>query len=338
MRSQEKFNAFLSYNVEIQPTIQSLHQQLEDNDLIIHYKAKDKNNLNWKYFMKMKEAIDSSTVFIGCITVDYLTNGNCLNEIDYARETKKPKIIILFENISKNHLDLVKSFTGDDVFILKMYEDAEKSYLMGTGEQFQKLLKELQELINKLEKKQSTESTEEDKMQTLYDLFVTCDDEQIGKVATFLSQMKNFQDLRIFHDAANSESKKRKPNYDAIKKSETVLAIVSKNFPKSNTCIEELSFAYRNFIPTNILVDDAALSEKNEELNEIIEETPEKNVHKDVNMLDSADGDNVLIKSIVDELKIKKGEMLPPQPPKPEEPKIEVKIELPKYKHSYKSC
>lgn len=306
----------------MQPTIQSLHQQLECSDFKVNFNPIDKNEPNWKYFMKRKDAVDSSTIFISCVTSSYLANENCLNEIEYAKDTNKPKMVLLFENISNDEMSKLKGIVEEEIEPVRIYEDKDKGYLCGCGEQFQQLASKMKELVNKHEQiDNETEMAE--KIQIVYDLFVTCDDEELNRVTDFLEKLKNTKDMKIFHDpAVANDSKKRKPHYDEIKKSETVLAIVSKNFSQSDACVEELSYAYRNKIPTNILIDEAvADAAKSEELNEIIIEIPEDQKHKDMSVLSKNAENNPLMNSLVDELKrLREPPKVIEEPPKVEEP------------------
>ena len=202
-KTKEKFHVFLSYSLDIQPNIQTLSQQLEENDLIVHFLSKDQVNDTWKYFMIVKSAIDCSTIFVSCVTKSYLKNKNCFNEIDYAHEIKKPQMVILFEELTKDESFLLNSKCQPPIEQIKVYEDSEKLFLTGHGILFEEILFKIQNLVRKSEppvqkvkmEEQEAEETANSTLKKIYDLFVTCDDDQYDHVSQFLSKLKPLKKL-----------------------------------------------------------------------------------------------------------------------------------------------
>jgi hypothetical protein len=198
-KTKEKFHVFLSFSLDIQPNIQILSQQLEERDLIVHFMSKDKLTDNWRYFMDIKSGIDCSTIFVSCVTRSYLKNKNCMNEIDYAHEIKKPQIVLFFEELSKDESILLNSKCQPLIEQIKIYEDAEKLFLTGHGACFEQIIFKVHNLVRKFEPPVNTEQELEEKatstLQKLYDLFVTCDEDQYDHVSQFLSKLKPIKHL-----------------------------------------------------------------------------------------------------------------------------------------------
>ena len=318
-KTKEKYHVFFSFHVEIQPTIQVLAQQLEENDMITHFLSKEKINDNWKYFMKIKSAIECSSVFVSCITKSYLTNTNCMNEIDYAHETKKPQLIFFFEELTSSEIFSVVSKCGPQTEQLKVYEDIEKIYLTGHGTVFDQILFKVQNLVRKAEQT----DTHHPAAQKIYDLFVTCDDQKQGQVSQFLAKLQPLKNLKIFHDTTLPDAEtKRQPNYEAIENSEAVLAIVTQRFQESEACVAELSYAHRNLKPTSILMEDTVDLKNEGEFQDILQDTEVAKIENDLSLLEQDIQGNPLVEKIEIDLKL--------IPEKSEEPKKEEIIQLKK--------
>jgi hypothetical protein len=75
---------------------------------------------------------------------------------------------------------------------------------------------------------------------------------------------------KIFHAAKRKDEKHRTANYDALIKSEAVLAVVTSKFQEDEVCVAELSYAHRNLIPTSILMDDSVNLATESEIKEIV--------------------------------------------------------------------
>ena len=148
--------------------------------------------------MKIKSGIDCSTIFLSCVTKSYLKNKNCLNEIDYAYEHKKPIVVLQFEELTQEETFSINSKCHPPIEQIKVCDDTEKIFLTGQGVVFEKIIFKIQNLVRKSEPIVSDQSLEEkadSSLKKLYDLFVTSDDSESTHVSQFLSKLKPIKNL-----------------------------------------------------------------------------------------------------------------------------------------------
>ena len=88
-----------------------------------------------------------------------------------------------------------------------------------------------------------------------YDLFIAYENEQYKRVKEFVDRLKE-KNLKVFYNTSQFRNKASASNYKQLKNSATVLAIISDNFTKFHSCVEETTFAIRNNKAINIIIDN----------------------------------------------------------------------------------
>lgn len=110
----KKFDVFISYNWDVKPAVQNLYRELTTNQ---HLKVwMDEHELGQSRLAdELSSAIHSSKLFLCCITKKYSESENCKDELDYAKNLKKPMVILMFERISMEELGGVGFTIGPKV-------------------------------------------------------------------------------------------------------------------------------------------------------------------------------------------------------------------------------
>lgn len=102
----EYFDIFISYNWEVKDKVKLLYNKLTNE-----YKFKvwiDDNELdNNMLYDQLVEGIKKSTLFLCCVTRKYAESVNCIREINFASESKKKMIVLMFEKLAINELNSV---------------------------------------------------------------------------------------------------------------------------------------------------------------------------------------------------------------------------------------
>ena len=107
---------------------------------------------------------------------------------------------------------------------------------------------------------------------------------------------------KIFHAPKSKDEAHRSANYEAIDKSEAVLAVVTSKFQEDEACVAELSYAHRNLKPTSILMDGSVNLTTESEFKEIFKETDVSKIETDLTLLDKDILNNALVQHIEKDL------------------------------------
>lgn len=106
-----KYDVFVSYRWDQhKESVHKLANELERNNFKIWI---DKNEITHGSITKaMQEGLNESALVLCCVTSEYVKEGsNSLAEFNYASDTKKKIIYVIFENIKGlNQDDIVKKF------------------------------------------------------------------------------------------------------------------------------------------------------------------------------------------------------------------------------------
>lgn len=106
MSSDENFDVFISYNWQVKDSVKRLYNKLKNE-----YKYKvwiDDAQLDSRpLFDQLAQAISKSKVIVCCITKKYTESVNCIREITFASETKKPLVVLMFERLMVNDMGSV---------------------------------------------------------------------------------------------------------------------------------------------------------------------------------------------------------------------------------------
>jgi hypothetical protein len=246
--------------------------------------------------LKTKTLIDTSAIFICLVTKEYSKNDNCMFEVDYAFQTQKHIIFLMYENVSTKDLDhLGYLIAGQKVH--NVYEDREKLFLNGEGFYFEQIFNRLKEIF-----KIEFDVAEKDMNKPFkYDLFISYENDQQERVKKFTETLKD-KNLKIYYNDSVFLSKTSPASYKKLQDSASVLAIVTKKFLGYRSCTDETSYAIRNKIPINILMDkDVDLKDGKNELTQILtQNVPAKDIINDLTILDKPINDNSEIFSKID--------------------------------------
>lgn len=102
----EYFDIFISYQWDVKDKVKLLYNKLTNE-----YKFKvwlDDNELdNNMLYDQLVEGIKKSTLFLCCVTKKYAESVNCIREINFASESKKKMIVLMFEKLVINELNSV---------------------------------------------------------------------------------------------------------------------------------------------------------------------------------------------------------------------------------------
>ena len=94
------FDLFMSYCGENKREVHQLYEELTKRGYNIWI---DKNEMIVGYVDKlMQKGIDQSQLFMCCATTNYCASENCLLEFNYAVNTNKKVIYIIFEKFTGN--------------------------------------------------------------------------------------------------------------------------------------------------------------------------------------------------------------------------------------------
>jgi hypothetical protein len=110
----------------------------------------------------VKKAINSSQIFVCCMTKKYTETKECIDEIRLANEIGLPGIVVLLEPMVPHNFPGLK-FTSEWPQI-KMYENPDELQKW-TGDNYDELVEKIEELLNR---KFSKPEKERDELDTLF--------------------------------------------------------------------------------------------------------------------------------------------------------------------------
>lgn len=133
-----------------------------------------------------------------------------------------------------------------------------------------------------------------------YDLFITYENDQQERVKQFAEKLKD-KNWRIFYNDSVFQSNTSPGKCQQLMNSASMLAIVTKKFLKSRSCIDETSFAIRNKIPMNVIMErDVDLKENPNELTQMMQRIPTSEIGYDLTVLDKPINSNSEIYTKID--------------------------------------
>ncbi len=102
MSSNNQYDIFLSYNREHKRYVEELYEKLSNLNfnVWIDYKELDHTSL----MVQIANGINSSRVFMCCVSKNYSESGDLRKEFFFALSKNKPTVILMFEpyeNISE---------------------------------------------------------------------------------------------------------------------------------------------------------------------------------------------------------------------------------------------
>lgn len=110
----KSFDVFLSYNWDVKPAVTALYHELAGRQGLKVWMDEFEMGQH-RLVEELSMAICQSTVFVCCITKKYTESENCKDEIDYARNIKKPMVVLMFERHGMEELGGVGFTIGSKV-------------------------------------------------------------------------------------------------------------------------------------------------------------------------------------------------------------------------------
>lgn len=93
-------DVFLSYEQTHRQIVTQLKEELQERSYFCWLDTTDALNRTSSLSSETQGAIQTSTVFVGCITNRYVQSGRCLQELSYAKQNNKPIILLLLERMN----------------------------------------------------------------------------------------------------------------------------------------------------------------------------------------------------------------------------------------------
>jgi len=142
---RNEFDIFLSYNHDVKDKVRNLYNKLTIDlnfKVWIDYNQLDNNML----YDQLTEGIKKSTVFLCCVTKKYTESVNCIRELNFASESKKTMIVLMFERLQINEIGSV-GFIISPLTRYNCYND-NKIFYTWSGPIFDSILKSLTNCLN----------------------------------------------------------------------------------------------------------------------------------------------------------------------------------------------
>lgn len=144
----KNFDVFISYNWDIKPAVKELYKELSGKHNLKVWL--DEVELGQKRLVdELSSAIHSSKIFLCCITKKYCESENCKDEIDYAKNLKKPMIVLMFERLSMDDLGGVGFIIGPKVRF-NCYKNPEMFTNWSGNDIFNSIMEAIQQDLHKL--------------------------------------------------------------------------------------------------------------------------------------------------------------------------------------------
>ena len=98
----KNYDVFLSYNWDVKVQVKNLYKELKNQNMSVWMDEFEMGQ--HRLVDELSKAIHDSTVFVSCITKKYCDSENCKDEVDYAKNLKKPMVILMFERLNIDDL------------------------------------------------------------------------------------------------------------------------------------------------------------------------------------------------------------------------------------------
>ena len=144
-KENDQFDIFLSYNWDVKDKVKNLYNKLTNDFNLrvwIDYNQLDNNML----YDQLTEGIRKSTLFLCCVTKKYTESVNCIRELNFASESKKTMIILMFERLQINEIGSV-GFIISPLTRFNCYNDKNIFYTW-CGPIFDTILKSVNNCLN----------------------------------------------------------------------------------------------------------------------------------------------------------------------------------------------
>ena len=141
----ELFDIFISYNWESKDKVKILYRKLS-NEYNLKVWIDDNQLDNNLLYDQLVNGIKNSKIFLCCITKKYSESFNCIREINYASELRKPFIVLMFEELSINEIGCV-GFIITPLLRFNCFMDKTMLYNW-SGPIFESMLKSLNNYLN----------------------------------------------------------------------------------------------------------------------------------------------------------------------------------------------
>ena len=139
------FDIFISYNWDSKDKVKLLYNTLS-NEYNLKVWLDDNQLDNNALYDQLVNGIKNSKIFLCCITKKYSESFNCIREINYASELRKPFIVLMFEELLINEIGSV-GFIITPLLRFNCFNDKTMLYNW-SGPIFESMLKSLNNYLN----------------------------------------------------------------------------------------------------------------------------------------------------------------------------------------------
>jgi len=140
------FDIFISYNWEIKDQVKLLYYKLTNN-LGFKVWLDDKQLDSSILYEQLVNGIKKSTLFLCCVTKKYTQSDNCIREITFASESKRPIVVLMFQDLPINELGSVGFIIGP-LLRHNCFNDI-NIFHSWSGDCFNSILKSINSILNK---------------------------------------------------------------------------------------------------------------------------------------------------------------------------------------------
>jgi tetratricopeptide (TPR) repeat protein len=140
------FDIFISYNWEIKDQVKLLYHKLTNN-LGFKVWLDDKQLDSSILYEQLVNGIKKSALFLCCVTKKYTQSDNCIREITFASDSKKPIVVLMFQDLPINELGSVGFIIGP-LLRHNCFSDI-NIFHSWSGDCFNSILKSINSLLNK---------------------------------------------------------------------------------------------------------------------------------------------------------------------------------------------
>jgi hypothetical protein len=142
----KNFDVFLSYNWGVKPQVTALYRELTGKQGLKVWM--DDFELGQERLAdELSGAIYHSKVFMCCITKKYCESENCKDELDYAKNIKKPIIVLMFERHEMGELGGVGFIIGPKVRF-NCYKNLEMFNNLSNDDTFKSIMEAIKHDLN----------------------------------------------------------------------------------------------------------------------------------------------------------------------------------------------
>lgn len=92
-----EFDVFISYQWDIQQQVRSFYEKLNSKNIKAWRDEINLEKTNLSLTDQLSKGIRTSKIFLCCFTQKYAESDNCKSEINYARELRKPMIVLAID-------------------------------------------------------------------------------------------------------------------------------------------------------------------------------------------------------------------------------------------------